>query len=144
MNVYMALDPGGTTGVSVVTDEDEIKFGRSQIGGLTHHQVLYDCLTSYQPSVVICESFVYQQRINVNLISVEYIGVVRLWCLQNDCPLEMQHASQVKRLWSDDKIKRMGLWIAGQPHAMDATRHALHFLVFKRGRKDLLDKLRNY
>src|SRR5690348_14403081 len=92
----LALDPGGTTGWATYTalqmhdpggptDEyyDE-KWSRGQLGPDEHHNMLDVLLGTQQTDhfVVVCESFEFRNmdkrfRDNINLMSREYIGVVK-------------------------------------------------------------------
>lgn len=123
----VALDPGGTTGVA------EYVAGRInawQLDVPLHHKNLYNYLDNHRPEKVICESFTYRRMDKVDLIPVEYIGVARLWCIQTGTPLVLQTPSQAKKFFDDTKVKGVGLWQPGQPHANDAIRHLLYFLTF--------------
>jgi hypothetical protein len=146
--IVMGIDPGMTTGVAFYTFGHP-KYGSSQeytqtwrwmeLGPENHHKALWNLLCREQPDRVVCESFVYQIRRldgvdmpGIVLTSCEYIGVVKLWCESTNTPLKMQHASEVKKLWTDDKLKRLDaykLGNSGKKHQPDATRHVLHHVV---------------
>lgn len=145
----IAFDPGGTTGWATYEDGE---FDRGQIGHENHHRELYEMLESVGPDVVCYETFTYQIRNKhkyaaaaVNLISVEYIGVIKLWHqMQQRTNIELvaRHASHAKSTWTDDKLKALGLWVPSNPHAMDATRHLLAHLIVDRKMTELLAPLR--
>lgn len=154
----LALDPGGTTGVASAqmpasrdySSLDDIFFGADQLGPHEHHIELYDLLHrqhSYaqQEGVdlkIVCEKFEFRQHISQNhtktkveLISREYIGIVRLFCAQFEIPLAMQSASQAKDFIPDKgpqanvRLKQLDLYIPGQVHSNDAKRHLLRYMV---------------
>jgi hypothetical protein len=123
----IALDPGGTTGWATY-DGNEYKCG--QLG---------------PDFIVVTESFQYRQgkwRPNVSLMSREYIGVTKLFCANNVHDYVEQTAAQAKALVTDDKVKAMGLWHTGWPHAMDATRHLLFYLVTQCDGRKILEAWR--
>jgi hypothetical protein len=141
----IALDPGGTTGWATY-DGNEYKCG--QLGPEEHHQQLYGLLEFMETDpdfIVVTESFQYRQgkwRPNVSLMSREYIGVTKLFCANNVHDYVEQTAAQAKALVTDDKVKAMGLWHTGWPHAMDATRHLLFYLVTQCDGRKILEAWR--
>jgi hypothetical protein len=142
-----AFDPGGTTGVAMY-DQDRKSWERYQLGPYEHHQKLESLLYSYSADVVIYERFMYQRReldkgVSLRLDSVEYIGIIKLWAAKHpNTSVHCQTPAQAKNLWTDDKLKKVELWIPGNPHAMDATRHLLYYLVVNQGEKSWIQKLR--
>ena len=148
----LSLDPGGTTGWAVWNGEYLVPgpkgFNSGQIGPHEHHLDLYNflCFEQTHDFVVVCESFEYrnEQRVNVELISREYIGVAKLFTAerQRGKKLILQTAGKVKPFWSDDKLRKLGLWSVGRKHANDAMRHLLHYMVFELERTDILRMLK--
>lgn len=167
----LALDPGGTTGWATYTAEKMVnpeggveyykeRFDCGQIGPQEHHYKLdrFLGLQHTQEFTVVCESFEFRQhdnhRQNVELISREYIGVVKQWHQalapegydDSGVKLVFQTAALAKGFIPDKgpqankKIREAGLWYPNSVHAMDATRHLLYNLVNKRGRMDLVEK----
>lgn len=131
-----------------VSTKLEFKFDGGQIGPEEHHLELWDLLRDYAPPTqppltVVCESFEFRQHINqgqsktgVNLISKEYIGLVKLaQKFLNIAETHFQSASMAKSLVPDkgpqahQKLKALGLYETNNPHQNDATRHLLRYLV---------------
>jgi hypothetical protein len=147
----VALDPGGTTGLAFFERSsagDEGAWSHQQLAG-EHHLGLYSKLVELHPEVVIYERFMYQRReldkgVSLVLDSVEYIGVTKLYHAVNVETVDLicQTPAQAKNLWTDDKLKKLGLYIPGAPHAMDATRHLLYYLVVTRGERDWIMRLK--
>lgn len=65
--------------------------------------------------------------------SLETTGLVRYYASHNQIPLYFQSPSEAKNLIKTDVIKRAGLYVPGKGHAMDSVRHALYYLVTKKG-----------
>lgn len=166
----LALDPGGTTGVAMaryygpepLESLEQIYFSHDQIGPNEHHDKLWELLSDEHERgldegpllSIVCESFQFRQHINkdqakakVELISCEYIGLVKLFCKLNDVPLTFHTASAAKTFVPDKgpqanvKLRQLGLYQTGQVHANDALRHLLRYLVVGlRIREPITDK----
>jgi hypothetical protein len=153
----VALDPGGTTGWATVTimAHQEPVFNHGMLTSKNHHKKLFDLLLILHEGIdeltVVCESFEYRNasRAGLELVSTEYIGVMKLFCQENDITYHMQSASQGKirdkptAFVKPDNLKRLGLWSPNQIHAMDAYGHLLYYLInyAKTGfEKELLQK----
>lgn len=157
----IALDPGGTTGwdtysaTRMVTPDGTVEWYDEewrcgQLGPGDHHDQLYALLEDQhvQHYAVVCESFEFRQgkqRDNLNLISREYIGIVKMFAKERNVPLHMQSAGMAKGFVPDKgpmrnkKLRVMGLWVPGKKHAMDARRHLVFYLVNKEHRYDLVE-----
>jgi hypothetical protein len=129
-------------------------FTGGELGG-EHHQALEAFLDRFIPDVIICETFQYRQRVaggirmKVELDSVEYIGVIKLWeqkrhrkfGIQTQMVWQPPSVCNGNRLITDEFIKKLGLWVPGQRHAMDAREHLIYYLITEEGRKDLVPRL---
>lgn len=141
----IALDPGGETGVASVTMYENGEFSYIHTEDLVgeHHYMLYNYLYNERPNVIVYERFVYQNRKKkVELVSREYIGVVKLYSQVIGTKLAPQMAADAKNLWTDDKLKALGLWVKGSTHQRDATRHLLHFITNTLGNQEYVNELR--
>jgi hypothetical protein len=146
----LAFDPGGTTGVAKAwTEDDDFKFSYHQIGPDEHHEELWGFLQAHLqqyglPNLeIVCESFEYRNmsRKGLELVSKEYIGIIKLFCEINGIKLTFHTASAAKTFVTDDKIHSLDLWVPGKPHAMDGMRHLLRYLVIGKGiREPITDK----
>jgi hypothetical protein len=130
----LSVDPGITTGYCLATVD------RTTID-LWPHQEKYDVAPFYSqldkhgPDHIILEDFEYRksQRDGLILFSVQLIGVTRLWGKWKTVPVTMQSAAKGKGFYSNDQLKLVGAYKRGIPHAMDATRHLMHWLTFGAG-----------
>ena len=147
----LSLDPGTTTGWAMFrkpNNRDGYTSGQirdDQIWGLLETArwdsvdvvlPLGDFVRTTKQKVdltIICESFQYRQLPKAVLTPVEVIGVVKEWARQNEVEVIFQTPAQGKFYFSDTRLKAMGLWKPGKPHAMDAMRHLLYFLGFGQG-----------
>lgn len=139
MITMLALDPGVTTGYAFGTLSESGSGLELSIGQhVLEVDAMYEFLEDKNPHYTICEDFEYRrrQRDNLELFSVQLIGVIRLWHMRHratDPQLFMQKASQGKGYYSDEMLKRYGVYEKGIPHGRDATRHLLHWLNFGYG-----------
>lgn len=160
----IGFDPGGTTGWARVMyaplepkPASEVKLTEFQLstgefGPHLHHQALYEfmetrwvnCRSSLRPEFVT-EPFNYRQyndgaRSNVELISCEYIGVMRLFIQKHTLDLphaptlyDRFNASQAKNAITNQKLDKMG-WLqkpatTTKRHQNDALRQVVQYLT---------------
>lgn len=150
----LALDPGGTTGWSSYRAqhmnvgegdewyEEEWDCGHIEYEGREDLITLLE-LQRTEEYYVICER--YKQRpLKIgakNDLAPLVEAEITVWCTKEKVPLFKQDPGQAKPFVKDSNIKKMGLWVPGWRHAMDARRHLLFWLIngkFKR--QDLLTK----
>lgn len=131
----MALDPGQTTGFSYWVGNELEECGQQTISAIE------DWLDSYADSKgmdqLIFENYrVYGSRMKVQgtLYTPRLIGRIESWADRRGISVAKQMAAPVKRFCNDIKLRDWGLWVAGQKHAMDATRHACFWLIFENKR----------
>jgi hypothetical protein len=132
MYKFVALDPGITTGYSLAILDQRILYVSCDQEKFSHRE-LWDFLNEIQPDHVICESFEYRNnnhRDNLELYSLEMIGITKLFC----DPV-MQNAAKGKGFYTDNKLKKMELYVPGKGHGRDAMRHLLHWFTFGSGYK---------
>lgn len=131
MSTWLALDPGGSTGWASYNDWTN-KFTCGQLTQQPHHHDLYFLLMSLvRPSELIVEQFDNDGNKAAKLISLEYIGVARLYSQQlNNVSFKLQGRAVAKKLITDKWLKAIGVWdTANKPHGMDAMRHLIRHLV---------------
>lgn len=139
-----AFDPGETTGwthLSVHSDGEMGIFSCGETDHLGIGNLLFDnqslrsaaCKKEIE-TIFVVEKFIMQSKITQSPWSLETTGLVRYFASRYHIPLiDTQKPSEVKNLIKDDVIKRAGLWQPGAGHANDAIRHALFYLIIKRG-----------
>lgn len=136
----LALDPGGITGWRTYSSG---LFTAGFLGPDPHHKELWGFLDSVSADVVVCESFQHTTGKSTELISAEYVGIVKAWAGINDRKLVMQTSSEGKGFWNDDKLKRISLYVVNK-HIRDATRHLLHYMSFDMKDEHWVRMLRNH
>jgi len=157
--VTIGVDPGGTTGLAAYYYELQ-QWYRTQISncdtreGLRRvtsmiHGIYRRCEPFLaKPTVhILCEQFDFRKdeqfRDKIDYTAREVIGVLKYeFGFVDFVRLDFTGASLGKGFWTDDKIRRLGLWEPGNKHAMDATRHVLRYRTFERNERDLLRPLR--
>jgi len=143
MGRVISLDPGGTTGYTLAYKDGPHLYVAPCQAELDHYGI-FSLLATTRPNHVICEDFEYRPGIArpyIVLVSLEYIGVIKLWCkarppLNEETPLFMQKAAQAigdNNFFNDLRLKRMGLYKRGVPHGLDSMRHFLYWFFFKYG-----------
>lgn len=119
MSKILAFDPGVTTGITTLnTDTEEYFFFQKEFS----HESLWKFLCECDPNTVLYESFIFRQNNKAIYIGVEFIGIIKLWAQMCERQIQSFAPSQSKAFWKDDKIKSLGLWMPGYPHAMDSLR----------------------
>lgn len=149
----VALDPGGTTGWSVLSvypdalsdpDVSVLKsithHAHGQVGGNENDQAvaLGELIAAWPGCALVLESFTLRKFTKgaellapVRVISkMELIVHMRLCGVDHSPHMWYQEPSLAKRTATDDRLKDWGLYQreGGEGHARDADRHAITFL----------------
>lgn len=139
----LSLDPGGTTGYAWGNIEDglmTVSTGQAQWSV----NDLWFQLNETHPDIIIIERFDYRNRARkgLQLISVELIGVVHLYCatVESDPKravelFEQQPGSVINQYFNKKKLEHDGLWHQNQTHGNEACMHLLHWFTFGAGYK---------
>jgi hypothetical protein len=136
----LSLDPGGTTGMAY-----EFPGRRSIITGeALSEKDMWDVLTNLCPVKIIYEGFYWQPIDSVDFAPLYIIGVIKLYAqLRQPFVKLIKQMPSDKQFWTDDKLKRAGMWVVGSPHERDAIRHLLHHTTFAMNDKRWLMKLKD-
>lgn len=139
--VVLCLDPGGTTGYAwgEIRSDEIFRYrgaGQSQLTPVE----LFGLLESVCPAYLLAEKFESRAGIaGVELVSRNLLGVCELWTEIRDCHFHQQSASEGFGFYADAKLQKLDVYIPGNVHANDATRHLLHWATFKQGSQWLGD-----
>ena len=137
VEMYLAIDPGGTTGLAWLTvgEDGKMFFGSEQIEG------------RYEAETWIAQT--------IGLILVDVTVIIERWDVRKnthsltnqDDPRYIigyvdgisnalhhvtyveQTPAQAKKFGTDAKLKQLGWYVAGEDHSRDAARHLLTYLV---------------
>lgn len=161
-DVIIGVDPGGTTGLcwwrkgmrgddtyaweqvpNCDTDE-QLKVLMQMLSAISGLAVPY--VRRHQVHIVV-EKFEFRlderERTKIDYTAAQVIGAIRFWAMDLDhIKLVRRGATIGKGFWTDDKIKTLALWVPGNKHAMDATRHLLSYRLFELQHKALLEPFR--
>ena len=133
--VILALDPGQRTGVALarLVNEQLVSFQCGE-GDFSTLQ-LFGLLESICPSYLVAEQFDYRNKSRPGLVlySRNLLGVSEMWAELRDSCYRTQSAARGKSFFTDAKLRQLGLYEPGKPHARDALRHLLAFLEFGLG-----------
>jgi hypothetical protein len=164
--MIIAFDPSGnfkegkgTTGICYMWSKGEIHkvdqisatdFTSAESYWNAHVYRLKETLQVVGSLEVVMEGFrLYdhksKQQVNSEFETPMLIGLIRYWCYQNNVPLTIQFAAEVKTRWADkvllskeiiyNKGNNRYLVATDQPlnnHKTDAVRHAMHYFRYKR------------
>jgi hypothetical protein len=156
----LSFDPGGTTGVTALTYggggwSDEISLDDFTVRGFSlgpdeHHLALLTTLTAANldadpPLVIVTESFSYRQyatdqkqgergngAATVSLISVEYIGIMKLYAQHAGVEYFEYSPADCKSFVTDMKLRAMGWFMepaTPMRHINDSKRPLVNYLV---------------
>jgi hypothetical protein len=126
--VILSLDPGGTTGYTLIevsenTELEILRVGQiknSLKGFLDFH---WDVLEDWKIDKIICESFTLREGIyGADLSPVYIIGALEALYPTTEI---IYQEPKLKPLCDNDRLKKLGLYIPGKEHAMDAVRHGV-------------------
>lgn len=148
----------GTSGIALSLDNETVhKVTELYAGKFLSAEEYWDKHLDYLRELnkdgkleVVMEGFrLYETKRNQQTHSVfetpMLIGIIRLWCYQNNVPLKIQYANEVKTRWSDRVLTSSGhIHLKGtfrycsatntplNNHKTDAIRHLLHYLHYGR------------
>lgn len=134
MPSIVSLDPGKTTGAIYWWEAD---WEATQL----YESEVTDYLDRKRPNKIVMESFQHRPTPKADMTPVGIIKEVSLWATRNNIVVVLQPPAIAKHFWTNDKLKKLGLYTTGMRHANDAMRHLLRYLVKYEERTDLLEAL---
>lgn len=142
-NLLISIDPGKASGFAVLdyTDLDDIKITYSgeldQFETCSMVENLLVDSTSFTYEIVMEKFTVTPQtgkNSNEQNWSSEIIGCVRYLAEKHGISFTEQTPARAKTFVPNDRMKAVGIWhTGGEGHAKDALRHAVLYLVEKKG-----------
>lgn len=140
----LCFDPGETTG-----------FARFEDGNLTWYEqlatptvmesagLLNDIISNAHllgpPQVVVENYQVFKwrmkQHVGDTLHTPRLIGCIETLCALNNIHPTKQTPQNAKKFVTDEKLKAWDMYVKGKPHARDAIRHGIFYILFHKGPK---------
>lgn len=154
----LGLDPGGSTGWCFFAYQESVPdkwtWAGDTITTPDHHQLIRALLQRYLPDIIVCEDFQFRQqagkenyRKGLELISRDYIGIVKLIAHDLDARLIMQQPStKDANIVRDENLKRLGIWrepAHPNRHYHDACRHTASYIIQKRRYQPFIDGIKS-
>jgi hypothetical protein len=132
----LCLDPGGTTGVSVLKYSEDaepqvlfIKQVEEGLAGFIKFYKEYSLKLGWDE--IVCESFTLRTGVKFpDLTPVYIIGALEA-LVRDDILITYQNPSS-KPMCGDNVLKRIGMHIPGMGHVNDSTRHGIIYLRNKK------------
>lgn len=120
----LALDPGLTVGICILHDDDSYETRQLVPMEYPHpHETLFDVISEISPREIVYERFDFRAAKNgVVLTGVEFIGVIEFYAQVKCLPITKISPSDGKAFWTDNKLRMLGIYSRGKPHANDALR----------------------
>lgn len=145
--LLIAIDPGKASGFAVLdyTDLDDIKIDYSdeleQFAVSEYvEKMLEDNAESETPNSIeiVMEKFTVTPQTGKNSNgenwSSEIIGSIRYMAKKHGIKFTEQTPARAKSFVENDRMRAIGIWhVGGEGHAKDALRHAVLYLVEKKG-----------
>lgn len=124
--MILAIDPGGTTGVAILSPNGT--FNTHEISG--GFDGMSDWLSTFGPSWcvdgVVIENFRPRPGAkSTQMDAVWIVGVVKHLCRRSGMLLIVQEPGQAKSFADNSKLKSVGWYTVGEDHGRDAARHLL-------------------
>lgn len=128
-STVIGVDPGGTTGLAVwspglklhlveLTPDDAVDWMSEVAQGATKKHFVVERYT-----ITPATAKMSQQH-----DALEIIGALKFLVRKYGHTLSMQTPAEAKGYSTDQKLKNIGWYQAGKPHARDASRHVLLYL----------------
>ena len=130
----LAIDPGNTTGIALM-QWPNLRGTAQYKGGITFTaSKIRELIEKFKPETVIVEDYrVYpwkqKQHVWSPLNTVRLIGAIQLVCSDLEVRYVLQGAHKAKII-SDSRLKEWGVYKVRKPHANDAIRHILSYILF--------------
>lgn len=136
---FLALDPGETTGVAVMSSDEVGKvtiyidqWDTKDLGSSFTHlqQFLRAGFTHvrYEDYRVYADKT--QAHTHASLHTAKLIGVIVAACTDAGVDSSEKMASFAKSFWTDDKLRMFDAYLPGMKHGRDALRHLLYYMAF--------------
>ena len=159
MKTILAIDPSGnfnegkgTTGWSLISENKKIIscgqiLAKNFENKFDYWSEVVSLIQHLQADIVVIEDFLLYEdkckvQINSRFETPKLIGLLEMFCYEQNKPYFLQRAVDVKKRWTDDILVNKGYiqkinnrYYAGgvliSDHIRDSIRHGIHFITFK-------------
>jgi hypothetical protein len=137
VTVYLAIDPGGTCGISYAQLARQDPFDPAAVTAMQLNDVeCVDWVRAYVTSdwVVFMERFFItvqtaQLSPEGSHKALDVIGTVKNLCRWAGAGFVLQSANDAKKFVTNEQLRTLGLWQPNADHARDAVRHLAYGIV---------------
>lgn len=139
--IILGLDPGVTTGWAIVSVDDDSEPVMIECGQIVEGHLGFiknwDALMSYEPNLIVCESFTLREGIKgVNIEPTYVIGALNALT-----KIDIIYQPPSYKIMCDNiALKHLLMYARGKQHARDAARHIAIYLRTKKHHKPTLKK----
>lgn len=132
--VFMALDPGETTGVAVWCGHHAKLFQLETKDVGQAFKELDQQIAEHQPDHLRYEEYrIYNWMADSHSWSVlhtpQLIGAIKVLASLRSLPISCKLAQQPKAVWNDNVLKLCATYEPGLKHARDACRHLFYYMA---------------
>lgn len=127
----LAIDPGRTSGIVISTSPTYMQYCQ------VHEFEAIELIEFIEPQVLVMEKFVLQRRPHVDTFPIELIGTIHRYCEDHPEVNLVEHMPSNIKGVTEAILKESNLWIAGNPHAVDAMRHLVFYYLSPRATIDM-------
>ena len=130
MSSFLALDPGVTFGWACL---NRGSFRSGQFPEQDFDVPLSRLILNYGVEHIVVEDWTRRTPHGTGALDPHMrhqLASIASYAATLCIPLTRQRPAD-KRFASGDKLRKLGWWAKGRPHANDAARHLLHFLILR-------------
>lgn len=136
----LAFDPGETTGFARFVNGHLMWSEQLKTHTILEAASILDCLIAPNASTtfeVVIENYQVfkwraKQHVGDTLHTPRLIGAIELLCALRGINLTKQTPQNAKGFSTDAKLKAWDMYRPGQPHARDAIRHGIYYILFQK------------
>jgi hypothetical protein len=107
--------------------------GHKELWTFLHDRVGFFRRRGFRPTMLAENYRVYghrsEQHIGSEVVTIQYLGVIKLFGGLSEIPVVLQTAAQAKAFQTDEMLKLWGLYQTNRRHANDAVRHGCYYLL---------------
>jgi hypothetical protein len=132
----LAIDPGGTwVGIAILKNGEPVQAGQLKGNYQQLLRMVRDLIDQIKPDHIVVEAYrIYSshrdEHVGSDVPTLRLVGAIEMLCIERDIPITKQSAMDGKAFMTDVKLKAWGVWQPNKPHANDALRHGLRYVLF--------------